>query len=148
MVIALTVTQSPERLWKQVRDLPRFLTIDPFHDQVTLMRDEPAEGVDLVLSHNAFGRRFLRFGRIVAWQEACGYTFSDLSARGPRTGFPHVFMVQIEPLAVRRAHPSFAPDDSRSRPVDVAAGSGLAGPAVDSARLPRACPAAAKGPVT
>jgi hypothetical protein len=98
VAISLTVNQTPEQLWKQISDLPRFLTIDPFHDQVTLMRDQPAKGVDLVLSHNAFGRRFLRFGRIIAWQEGVGYAFSDLSARGPRVGFPHVFMVAIEPV--------------------------------------------------
>jgi hypothetical protein len=97
VVISLTVAQSPEQLWEQIRDLPRFLTIDPFHDQVTLMRDQPVVGVDLVLSHNAFGRRFLRFGKIICWREGVGYTFSDLSARGPRNGFPHVFMVAIEP---------------------------------------------------
>jgi hypothetical protein len=98
VVISLVVDQSPKQLWQQVRDLPRFLTIDPFHDQVTLMRDQPAKGVDLVLSHNAFGRRFLRFGRIIAWDEGVGYTFSDLSSHGPRVGFPHVFLVAIEPL--------------------------------------------------
>lgn len=97
VAIALTVNRSPESLWNQVSDLPRFLTIDPFHDDVTLMRDQPAKGVDLVLSHNAFGRRFLRFGQILSWREGVGYTFSDLSARGPRVGFPHVFMVAIEP---------------------------------------------------
>lgn len=99
VLISLRVCPSPEELWQQIRDLPRFLTIDPFHDEVTLMRDEAAKGVDLVLSHNAFGRRFLRFGRIVAWKEGVGYTFSDLSRRGPRVGFPHVFIVAIEPLA-------------------------------------------------
>jgi hypothetical protein len=99
VAISLSVAESPEQLWKQISDLPRFLTIDPFHDQVTLMRRPPAKGVDLVLSHNAFGRRFLRFGRIIAWQEGVGYTFSDLSSHGPRVGFPHVFMVRIEPLA-------------------------------------------------
>jgi hypothetical protein len=99
VLISLTLRHSPEHLWEQIRDLPRFLTIDPFHDEVTLMRDKPAKGVDLVLSHNAFGRRFLRFGRIIAWHEGEGYTFSDLSTRGPRVGFPHVFMVAIEPQA-------------------------------------------------
>jgi len=99
VVLSLTVVRSPESLWKQVRDLPRFLTIDPFHDEVTLMRDEPEKGVDLVLSHNAFGRRFLRFGRILAWREGVGYTFSDLSAGGAWVGFPHVFMIEIEPTA-------------------------------------------------
>jgi hypothetical protein len=106
--ILLTVARSADELWQIVRDLPRFLTIDPFHESVMLMRDRPAVGVDVVLAHNAFGRRFLRFGRIVAWRERVGYTFSDLSARGPRAGFPHVFTVQIEPLheTLRNAAPT------------------------------------------
>jgi hypothetical protein len=99
IAIELTVQRSADLLWQQVRDLPRFLTIDPFHDRIILLRDAPTVGVDLVLSHNALGFRFLRFGRILAWREESGYTFSDLSARGPRTGFPHVFQVQVEPLA-------------------------------------------------
>jgi hypothetical protein len=97
--ISLTVARSRESLWDVVRDLPRFLTVDPFHDEVVLMRERPAAGVDLTLSHNAFGRRFLRFGRILAWREGVGYTFSDLSPRGPRVGFPHVFIVRVEPAA-------------------------------------------------
>jgi len=96
--ISIDVARSQHELWQLVGDLPRFLVIDPFHDQVTLMRDRPAVGVDLLLSHNAFGSRFLRFGRIVAWREGSGYTFSDLSNRGPRRGFPHVFIVQLEPV--------------------------------------------------
>jgi hypothetical protein len=98
IAIDLIVKQSADRLWQQVSDLPSFLIIDPFHDEVILMRDQPAVGVDLTLSHNALGWRFLRFGRILSWRENSGYTFSDHSARGPRTGFPHVFQVQIEPL--------------------------------------------------
>jgi hypothetical protein len=106
--IQLTVARSAEELWEIVRDLPTFLTIDPFHESVTLMRDQPAVGVDVVLAHNAFGRRFFRFGRIVAWREKVRYTLSDLSARGPRVGFPHVFIVQIETLdgTVRDAAPN------------------------------------------
>jgi hypothetical protein len=87
--------------WRRVSDLPAFLTIDPFHERVVLMRDAPAAGVDLVLWHNAFGRRFARFGRILSWREGCGYTFSDLSPRGPRHGFPHVFAVAVDPLPGR-----------------------------------------------
>ena len=104
ILISMDVGRSREDLWNLIRDLPRFLTIDPFHDSVTLMRDAPAVGVDLVLSHNAFGRRFLRFGRIVAWREGSGYTFSDLSSRGSRTGFPHVFMINLESLATSGNH--------------------------------------------
>jgi hypothetical protein len=106
--IELTVQQSADLLWQQVRDLPRFLTIDPFHDHIVVMRDAPAVGVDLVLSHNALGWRFLRFGRILAWREDAGYTFSDLSSRGPRTGFPHVFQVQVEPLAGPEGNPTMS----------------------------------------
>lgn len=108
VAIELIVKRSGESLWQQIRDLPRFLTIDPFHDEVILMRDSPATGVDLTLSHNAFGWRFLRFGRILAWRENCGYTFSDLSARGTRAGFPHVFKVQIEPLPGPQDSPSMS----------------------------------------
>lgn len=84
---SLDVAQSSAEVWALIRDLPRFLTIDPFHDKVTLMRDQPALGVDLVLSHNAFGLRFLRFGKIIAWREGSGYTFSDVSPR-PEGGIP------------------------------------------------------------
>jgi hypothetical protein len=99
LAISLDVARSQGEVWTLISDLPRFLTIDPFHERITLMRDEPAVGVDLVLSHNACGRRFLRFGKIIAWQEGSGYTFSDLSQRGPKTGFPHVFMIKLQPLA-------------------------------------------------
>jgi hypothetical protein len=109
IAIVLTVKRSPGNLWQQIRDLPNFLTIDPFHDKVILMRDSPTVGVDLTLSHNAFGCRFLRFGRILAWREGFGYAFSDLSARGPRTGFPHVFDVQIEPLPEPLPSPQHSP---------------------------------------
>src|SRR5262245_21829137 len=97
--ILLEIARGRDELWRLISDLPRFLIIDPFHDRVTLMRDRPAHGVGLLLSHNALGWRFLRFGRIIAWCEGSGYTFSDLSGRGPRSGFPHVFMVRIEPAS-------------------------------------------------
>ncbi|MBC7854957.1 MAG: hypothetical protein IAF94_16110, partial [Pirellulaceae bacterium] len=98
--IVLDVARSRGELWNLISDLPRFLTIDPFHDQITLMRVRPAIGVDLVLSHNALGRRFLRFGKIIAWRDGSGYTFSDLSPRGPKQGFPHVFMIDLQSLSV------------------------------------------------
>ncbi|HZN32187.1 MAG TPA: hypothetical protein VFB80_00160 [Pirellulaceae bacterium] len=96
--ISLDMARGCEELWRLVSDLPRFLVIDPFHDRVTLMRDRPGLGVDLLLSHNAFGLRFLRFGRIVAWHEGSGYTFTDFSSRGTASGFPHVFIVHMQPV--------------------------------------------------
>lgn len=103
--IVLDVVRTRGEVWNLISDLPRFLTIDPFHDHVTLMRDQPAVGVDLVLSHNAFGRRFLRFGKIIAWRDRSGYTFSDLSPRGPKQGFPHVFMIELQLLATPESTP-------------------------------------------
>ncbi len=95
--IETTTPLSPAQLWRRISNLPEFLTIDPFHEQVTLTRDRPAAGVQLVLQHNAFGRRFQRFGRILRWREGEGYAFSDLSAQGKRVGFPHIFIVSIMP---------------------------------------------------
>jgi len=55
--IVLHTDLSVEELWTRVSDLTSFLTLDPFHDRVTLMRGKPAAGVDVVLSHRAFGLR-------------------------------------------------------------------------------------------
>ena len=62
---ALSATQ----MWRQISDLPDFLTIDPFHERVTPMRAEMGAGVDLALYHNVFCLRFVRFGRILSWHE-------------------------------------------------------------------------------
>jgi hypothetical protein len=96
---------SAEELWLLVADLPRFLTLDPFHDRVTLQQLPAARGVDLVLSHNAFGWRFLRFGKILAWNAGRGYTVSDLSARDPQVGFPHAFLIRIAPAEPNGSEP-------------------------------------------
>ena len=86
-------------LWQRISDLPHFLTIDPFHERVVLMRRTPAAGVDLVLDHNAFGFRLRRVGRILWWREGEGYAISDLSRREKQCGFPHVFTFRIRPAA-------------------------------------------------
>lgn len=87
---------SAEDLWRRISDLPAFLTIDPFHERVVLMRPRPAAGVQLVLDHNVFGVRLRRLGRILSWREGAGYSISDLSRRGGWVGFPHVFFFRIE----------------------------------------------------
>ena len=51
------------------------------------------------------GRRFLRFGKIIAWREGSGYTFSDLSSHGPKQGFPHAFMINLQPLTSDETEP-------------------------------------------
>lgn len=96
----LDVPGSLEQVWAVVSDLPRFGCIDPFHSRITVLGPELRPGVDLALEHRAFGRTFLRFGRLLYWHEGLGYAFSDLSARGPKHGFPHVFFVAIQPAAV------------------------------------------------
>ena len=99
-------TLSAAQMWRRTSDLPDFLTIDPFHEQVALMRVEPRAGVHLALHHNVFGLRFVRIGRILSWREGTSYMFSDLSRhdrpcagrlKQRRRGFPHVFFVEVVP---------------------------------------------------
>ena len=95
-------TLSATQMWRRTSDFPDFLTIDPFHEQVALMRAEPRAGVDLALHHNVFGIRFVRIGRILSWREGRSYAFSDLSRHdrpreGRRRGFTHVFFIEIVP---------------------------------------------------
>ena len=94
--IRVKTSLSPAELWRRVSDLQNFLVIDPFHESITLMRAVPAAGVDVVLHHDAFGKRFDRFGRILWWRQGEGFAVSDLSARDPLRGFPHVFTYRVE----------------------------------------------------
>jgi hypothetical protein len=41
-------------------------------------------------------------GRILHWRELNGYSFSDLSPRGPRHAFPHVYRYRLRPLSPTR----------------------------------------------
>jgi hypothetical protein len=95
--IAVATNCTPDALWRIISDLPQFLTVDPFHERVTLMRREAAAGVHLVLDHSVFGFRLRRTGRILAWREGESYSISDLSTRGKTVGFPHVFTYRVEP---------------------------------------------------
>ena len=94
--LCIPTSLSSTELWNRIRQLEAFLTIDPFHERITLMRKEPAAGVDIVLHHNAFGCKFDRFGRILYWHEGIEFAISDLAAGDPRQGFPHVFHYRIE----------------------------------------------------
>jgi hypothetical protein len=99
--IQVKTMHSPAELWRVISDLPSFLTIDPFHERVTLMRAQPAAGVHLVLDHCALGARLRRVGRILAWREGKSFTISDLSLHGNQVGFPHVFTYRVEPCAIQ-----------------------------------------------
>ena len=64
----------------------------------------PRAGAALAIRHRFLGFGVDRVGRILRWHEfdpadarPAGYSFSDLSARGPRHGFPHVFGYSLRP---------------------------------------------------
>jgi hypothetical protein len=96
--IELEVDRPVSELWNDVAEIKWFACIDPFHRRLIVQGPRLEPGVDLVLEHQAFGLSFLRFGRLLSWHEGRGYAFSDLSAKGPRHGFPHVFFVSVEPV--------------------------------------------------
>jgi hypothetical protein len=85
-------------VWAVAADLPRFLTIDPFHESVE--PEAPVLGLEggFILVHRVLGVRFRRRGRMLRLEEGRGYALSDHSARGPDRGFPHVFVFTVEPL--------------------------------------------------
>ena len=104
--IEVCLDRSTEDLWNIISDLPTFLTIDPFHEKVVVMRRRPAAGVHLVLQHNALGRRFSRYGKILRWREGEQYAFSDLSGAGQQRGFPHVFFISVQQFNPAPLHAS------------------------------------------
>jgi len=95
--LSVEIPLPAAEVWSWVSDLPRFLVIDPFHCHVWHDDTSPNLGTVLHLEHCAFGIRFLRRGRLLKWSPPTAYTFSDLSQRGPRAGFPHVFALHLLP---------------------------------------------------
>lgn len=86
-------------VWGQMRDLPRFLSLDPLHARVRIAGARvPGQGwvgVPLVIEHRLFGIGPDRRGRVLSWREGVGYAVSDLSKRGNRVGFPHVCVYEL-----------------------------------------------------
>jgi hypothetical protein len=97
----LELPLSSTSAWGQIRDFPRYARQDIFHADPAMEGEFARQGVCIRLSHRYMGLRFDRVGRILWWREGVGYSFSDLSLRGPRAGFPHVFSFRIEPIDSR-----------------------------------------------
>jgi len=95
---ALDLKLPPLSVWGQLRDFRRYARQDLFHAAVNVEGGLPKTGAALRLSHHYCGLRVRRYGRILLWREGVGFSFSDLSFRGPRHGFPHVLTFRIEPM--------------------------------------------------
>jgi len=91
----LDLNLSATQVWGQIRDFQRYAQQDFFHADIKIDGGIPRAGATLTLSHRYAGIRIERAGRILVWREGLGYSFSDLSMRGPSTGFPHVFSYRI-----------------------------------------------------
>ena len=102
MAFSLEVARPVAAVWRIVADLPRFGCYDPFHRRIIVMGPRLERGVDLAIEHRFAGVAFWRFGRVLRWREGESLAFSDISAGGERTGFPHVFFVKVG------AHPQCA----------------------------------------
>jgi hypothetical protein len=92
----LDIPLSAISVWGQIRDFQRYARSDLFHATIAIAGGTPKAGARLTLSHRYAGLGVERVGRILIWREGIGYSFSDLSLRGPRHGFPHVFSYRVE----------------------------------------------------
>ena len=81
--------------WGQLRDLRLFAAQDFFHEAVRVEAGGVRRGAALEIDHRFGPFAVTRVGRILQWEENVGYSFSDLSRRGPRHGFPHVYRYRL-----------------------------------------------------
>ena len=100
-VRAQSVVEVPlpaSAVWGQMRDVQRFLTLDPLHVRVTPVGERSGgwAGQEIVISHRLLGIGPDRRGRVLRWREGRGYAISDLSRRGDVRGVPHVCTSQVE----------------------------------------------------
>lgn len=93
---ALDVPLSLTSVWGQIRDFDKFAQLDLFHSNINLKGGVVRQGAILEMQHRYGPFAVRRVGRILVWKENVGYSFSDLSRRGPRAGFPHVFSYRLE----------------------------------------------------
>lgn len=87
--------------WALVADLPSFVRHDLFHRGVTV-HGPVAPDSPITIRHGFGGLGFDRVGRVLRCDRARGVTFSDLSRRGARHGFPHVLKYRVEPVGPGR----------------------------------------------
>lgn len=88
-------------VWGQLRDFQRFASVDYFHTNPRVERGLVQAGARLRMHHRFGPFSVIRVGRILRWREwtaggqPAGFAFSDLSARGNRSGFPHVLSFRL-----------------------------------------------------
>ena len=88
--------------WGQLRDFRRFAAQDFFHESVRVAPGGVRSGAALEIDHRFGPFRVTRVGRVLAWHEGRGYSFSDLSRAGVRSGFPHVYRYRLSPAGEGR----------------------------------------------
>jgi hypothetical protein len=83
-------------VWGQLRDFRRYASQEYFHRDIRVAGGVVRQGARLRMLHAFAGISAERTGRILRWREGEGFTFSDLSLKGPHSGFPHVLSLRIE----------------------------------------------------
>jgi hypothetical protein len=108
---ALRLPMSAGAAWGELRDFTRYASQDTFHAEFRIDGGAPRCGARFVVTHRFLLFSVQRVGRILRWREfdhpvlgddlppvrPAGYSFSDLSRRGPRHGFPHTFSYYLRP---------------------------------------------------
>lgn len=82
--------------WGQMRHFTHFVGLDPFHTPIHSVVPFAGLGAVLTIGHQFGFFRLARTGRVLRWRDGLGYSFSDLSRRGVKRGFPHVFTYALE----------------------------------------------------
>jgi hypothetical protein len=95
--VAIPLPVPANSAWGQIRDFHRFASHDRFHTNLQVAGGVPRGGAALRMGHRFGPVCIQRVGRILWWREGVGFAFSDLSLRGPRHGFPHVFVLRVDP---------------------------------------------------
>ena len=98
MGFELEIPLAASEVWRRIARAQEFLCLDPFHCRVVLLSPRLTAGAELRIDHLIMGISIARFGRILYWNEEEGYALSDLSGRGKRRGFPHVFFIRVTPM--------------------------------------------------
>lgn len=87
----------PSSVWGEMRGFTVFAAADPFHREIHVEGGRPRAGATIEIVHRYAGITVRRTGRILRWNEGKSFVFSDLSKRGSRRSFPHIFSYTVHP---------------------------------------------------
>jgi len=100
---SVRLNASTDEAWAVMQRFNAFIAADPYHTRMTDAEGNrldtlPPRGTALRIGHGIGFTWFERVGTLIRVKPGEAFAFTDLSARGRNTGFPHLYRYTLTPI--------------------------------------------------